>query len=153
MKKIILLLLPLVFIGCVTIEIPEQIKDEYPYERVFNANFETSIDATTNTLEKLGLKVDNIARSTFIKQDRSSDISSTRLANIFTDLKQSYLFLTSSYSTFNVRIEAVDDSRTSISVRYLSITPIPPFYNKKVSYRNDKLVEKLYSRIQSYLNK
>ncbi|MFH1655507.1 MAG: hypothetical protein ABH954_02725 [Candidatus Omnitrophota bacterium] len=153
MKKIAILLLPIILIGCVTIEVPEQIREEFPYERTFNAGFEASIDSAAKTLEAMGWKVDNISRSTLLKKDRSFDKTPTRTANIFTQLKQVQMFLTSSYSTFNLRVEAIDQDRTLISVRFLSIVPIPPLYNKKVSYRNDKLVEKLYSRIEEQLNK
>ena len=51
MKKIWILLLPLIFIGCVTIEVPEQIRAEFPYERVFDVDFESSIEASSQALK------------------------------------------------------------------------------------------------------
>jgi len=153
MKKIIILLLPLIFINCVTIEIPEQIKAESPYEKKLNAGLEESINAVTKALEALGWKIDIVSRSRLIEDDKSFDKRSTHLAYIFTELKQSYKLLTSSYSIFNVRLESVDEAQTQISVRYLSVTPMPPLYREKFNYRNDRLAEKLFSKIDTYLNK
>ncbi len=104
-------------------------------------------------VNRLRWKVANISRSKLIKEDRSLDKNPKYLAYIFTGIKQSQMFLTTAYSTFNVRVEAVDDAQTEIAIRYLSIVPIPPFYNKKISYKNDKLAEKIYSRIEDSLKK
>lgn len=153
MRRIIISLLPLILIGCVTIKIPEQIKEEFPYKRVFNASFDNSIRAGADALEDLGWKVAYISRSKLIKKDRTLDKEPKYQAYIFTEIRQVQLFLTSSYSTFNVRAEALADGNTEISIRYLSITPIPPFYKKKFNYRNDKLIERLYKNIESNLNK
>lgn len=153
MKKIFILLLPLFFIGCVTIKMPETIKEDFTYKKVFEADFEKSIKVATKALEGFGWKMADISRSKLVKEDRSSDKKPVYLAHIFTEIKQTQLFLTSAYSTFNVRAEVIDDTHTEIAMRYLSVVPIPPFYNKKISYKNDKLVEKIYSSIERYLSK
>lgn len=153
MKKIFFLLLPALFIGCVTIKMPETIQEDFVYKKVFNADFEESIKAATASLEDFGWKVADISRSKLIKQDRTLDKNTIYLAYIFTEIKQAQLFLTSSYSTFNVRVEPIDDAHTEIAIRYLSVVPIPPFYNKKIDYKNDKLVEKIYLRIEDNLKK
>jgi transketolase len=151
MKKIVIFFLSIILVGCVTIEIPEQIKEEYAYTRIFKGNFETSIDAASKALKDLGWKVSYVSRSMLTKKDRVLDNKPIQQAYIFTDIKQTLLLFTSSYSIFNVRIKVIDEANTEIGVRYLSVTLIPPFYNKKISYRNDKLVKKLYRNIQRYL--
>jgi transketolase len=153
MKKIFFLLLPALLIGCVTIKMPETIQEDFAYKKVFKADFEKSIKAAAASLEDLGWKVADISRSKLIKQDRTLDKSTIYLAYILTEIKQTQLFLTSAYSTFNVRVEPIDDAQTEIAIRYLSVMPIPPFYNKKISYKNDKLVDKIYSDIEKYLSK
>ena len=153
MKRIFILLLPLLFIGCVTIKMPETIKEDFTYKKVLEADFEKSIKAATKALGDFGWKVADISRSKLVKEDRSQDKKPVYLAYIFTEIKQSQLFLTSAYSTFNVRAEVIDDTHTEISMRYLSVVPIPPFYNKKISYKNDKLVDRIYSDIEKYLSK
>jgi len=153
MKKIFFLLLPALLIGCVTIKMPETIQEDFAYKKVFKADFEKSIKAAAASLEDFGWKVADISRSKLIKQDRTLDKSTIYLAYILTEIKQTQLFLTSAYSTFNVRVEPIDDVQTEIAIRYLSVMPIPPFYNKKISYKNDKLVDKIYSDIEKYLSK
>ena len=132
---------------------PETIKEDFAYEKVFKADLEKSIKLATEALEGLGWKVANILRSKLTKEDRSLDKNPKYLAYIFTEIKQSQLFLTTAYSTFNVRVETMDDGQTEIAMRYLSVVPIPPFYNKKIDYKNDKLIEKIYSRIEDNLKK
>lgn len=153
MKKIFFLLLPALLIGCVTIKMPETIQEDFAYKKVFKSDFEKSIKAAAASLEDFGWKVSDISRSKLIKQDRTPDKSTIYLAYILTEIKQTQLFLTSAYSTFNVRVEPIDDAQTEIAIRYLSVMPIPPFYNKKISYKNDKLVDKIYSDIEKYLSK
>lgn len=152
MKKLLILLLPIFFIGCITIKIPEQIKEEFVYKRVFKANLENSLKVVTDSLADLGWKVAYVSRSKLTKKDRTLDSEPKYQAYIFTEIKQVQLFLTSSYSTFNVRIEAIDDIQSEIAVRYLSVTPIPPFYKHKINYKNDKLIDKFYVNIERQLS-
>ena len=153
MRKLIILLLPLIIFGCVTIEIPEQIKEEFTYERAVDADFESSITASSNALTELGWKVSFVSRSQLIQKDETRGRKPIQIARIFTEVRQAQLFLTSSYSTFNIRLDAIDDSHTNIGVRYLSVVPIPPFFNKKINYKNDRLVDKLYANIEKQLSK
>ncbi|HOX54618.1 MAG: hypothetical protein PHI86_05250 [Candidatus Omnitrophica bacterium] len=153
MRKVFFLLLPLFFIGCVTIKMPETIKEDFAYKKVFEADFEKAIRAATKVLQNYGWKVADISRSKLVKEDRSLDKKPVYTAYIFTEIKQSQLFLTTAYSTFNVRVEVIDDVHTEIAMRYLSVVPVPPLYNKKVSYKNDNLVNKIYSDINKYLSK
>lgn len=153
MKKMFFLLVLFFLFGCVTIQMPESIKEEFAYKKSFNCDIDKSIKAVKKTLEDLGWKVADISRSKLIKEDRTSDNKPRYLAYIFTEIKQIQLFLTSSYSTFNVRLEALDETHTEIAIRYLSVMPIPPFYNKKISYKNDKLVDRIYANIEKYLSK
>lgn len=152
MKRIIILLLALILAGCVSVEIPAQIKEEFTYTKVFKTDFDSAISAASYALEDLGWHIAYVSKTTLTKKDRTLDNKPRYQAYIFTKIKQTQLIITSVYSTFNLRVESLDDNSIEIGVRYLRVIPIPPFYNKKTSYKNDRLVKKLYAVIERNLN-
>jgi len=129
----------------------EQLKEEFPYNEVFRSDFTLTFNSTIKALENLGWKVEEASTSSLTKKDRLPESDPLLRAYIFTKIKQRQFFIASTYSTINARVETVDDYSTAVSIRYLAITPIPPFFKQKVTHKNDRLVKKLYAEIEEIL--
>ncbi|MFC1594506.1 hypothetical protein ACFL38_04185 [Candidatus Omnitrophota bacterium] len=152
MKKILLLCcFVLIAQGCVTVNVSEQLNEDFPYNRIFPSDFNLTFDATMKTLESFGWEVEDTSRSSLTQKDKTPDKAPVLRAYIFTKIRQRRYFVASTYSTLNVRIETVDDSSTAVSIRYLAVTPLPPLFKEKVSHKNDALANKIYSELETVL--
>ncbi|MFC1703390.1 hypothetical protein ACFL1E_01210 [Candidatus Omnitrophota bacterium] len=152
MKALIFLLCACIMVcGCVTVKMPDPAHDDFPYNKVFSADFTLTLESTLETLRSLDWEVSEVSRSTLIKKDKTPRTIPQLRAYIFTNIKQRQFIITSTYSTINARVETIDEKRTAVSLRYLAMTPILPFFKEKINHSNDKLVKKIYKKIEEVI--
>ena len=144
-------LLLVVIMGCVTLEMPKYLEEEFQYRKNFDANFNATFAASVNALESLGWKVAETESLPVFKSGAIDESSQEYTALIFTEIKQRSLFIFSTYLTLNVYVRSIDENSSEVEIRYLSITAFPPFFKEKRIDRNDGLVNKIYRKIDKYL--
>lgn len=138
-------------LGCVTIKIPKYLEDEFPYRKSFSANFDKTFEATLTALKDSGWKVTETTSPAVFKPQRTYDQAKKYEVLIFTEIKQSPLFLASNYVTLNALLRSVDAAHTEVEIRYLSMTVMP--FKTFNSYQNDRVVDKIFSKIEHNLRK
>jgi len=151
MKRIFVVLLILLICGCVTVKIPKYLEDEFPYRQSFNASFEKTFAATLKALKNTGWQVSETTSPLVFGPRKASDKSRKYEVLIFTEIKQTPLFLGSSYVTLNALLRSTDPSHTDVEIRYLSMVAI--LFKTSKSYQNDKLVERIFDKIELNLKK
>lgn len=153
MKKLLILLTLMFLMGCVTVEVPKYLDEEFQYKKTFNAGFNETFSATVESLKNLGWKIAGTEGATVAKTATSEENLSGFTALIFTEIKQRSMFLASSYLTLNAYVRSIEGGKSEVELRYLSITVIPPFFNQVRVDKNDGLAEKIYRKIEANLNK
>ena len=148
MKKIIVGLLVFTLAGCVTVKTPNYIQSINPYEKQFFAPQEEVFKATTQALDELGWEVSEITSPSIYEQRAQGDESSAKQVLIFTEVRQTPLFLSSKYMNINVFLRPTDEG-TEVEIRYASVMPV--FFKSIESYRNDPVVKKILDRIESII--
>lgn len=154
MKRLAMLLLTLSLFGCVTVKIPKYLQDEFPYRRSFEASFERTFESTLRALKNSGWKISETTSPVSLAPKEEVAKTKKYEALIFTEIKQSPLFLTTSYSSLNVLLKTVDAVHTDVEIRYLSMFTLPflPFKNIN-TYQNDKLMQRIFKNIELYLKR
>ncbi len=149
MKRILALILILVICGCVTVRIPKYLEGEFPYRRSFEANFQNTFDATLKALKDSGWKVTETTSPAVFAPGRTSDKTKKYEILVFTEIKQSAMVLASSYVTLNALLRSTDANHTEVEIRYLSMTAM--FFKTVNSYQNDRVVGKIFKKIEQIL--
>lgn len=149
MRLISGLLLVLLLAGCVTVKVPKYLEDEFPYRKSFEANFQDTYQAALEALKGSGWKVTDVTNPAVFSPGRISDKSKRYEVLIFTEIKQSALFLGSNYVTLNALLRTIDSSHTEVEIRYLSMTVFP--FKTFSSYQNDRAVSKVFNKIEQNL--
>jgi hypothetical protein len=148
MRRALILIAAIGIMGCVTVEMPKYIHEDFPYRQDFSAGFEPTFYATVETLKELGWSItettDPAAFDPGMKDKR-------RQILIFTQIRQTPLFLISSYSSLNAYLREMDKDRTQVEIRYLYVMPLP--FKNRSSYQNDPLIKKIFNRITEKLNR
>ncbi len=136
-------------VGCTTVRIPKYVTDKSPYKRVFVASYENTLDVTKQTLENLGWKVTDAANPSLYEQNRVSDASKKQIL-LFTQIRQTAMFLFTRYSTLNVYLRDIQGT-SEVEIRYLVMTPF--LFKTFEGHKNDRLVNQIFSRIAKGLEK
>ena len=68
---------------------------------------------------------------------------------IFTDYNKSNYLVTSSHDVINAYIRTTLDGSCDVELRYMSFSMVS--FKKFYNYENDKLIEKIYTRIEEAL--
>lgn len=147
MKKAFLLVSVLFLAGCVSTKLPQYLSDVNPYKKEFYAPFAQAAHAAQTALTEAGWKISGEGNPSVYEQSAGQRSQETIL---FTEVRQTPLFLGSRYYKVNVILRS-NDTMTEVEIRYLTITAVP--FKNIESYRNDKAVEKLFERIAELLKK
>jgi uncharacterized protein YceK len=147
-KKIIIGLAVFFLVGCVTVKVPKYLQEDFPYRKDFTADFDRSFEATYSALKELGW---SIAETTSPSAFDPAKAVSKRQLLIFTEIRQTPLFLSSAYASLNAYLREIDKDHTQIEIRYLSVLPLP--FKNVNSYQNDSLIQKIFARIEKNLKK
>ncbi|MDP2938951.1 MAG: hypothetical protein Q8O13_02560 [Candidatus Omnitrophota bacterium] len=150
-KPISALLLILSIVGCVTVKIPKYLQDEFPYRKTFETSFENTFTATLKALKDTGWRVTETTSPIMFGPGNEADKSKKYEVLIFTEIKQSPLFLASSYASLNALLKAQDQTHTVVEIRYLSMIALP--FKAIKTYQNDRLIERIFKNIELSLKK
>jgi hypothetical protein len=144
MRKLIIWSLALFLFGCVTVKVPKYLQEEFPYRQDFYANFDQTYNATIGALKELGWKItETTSPAVFNPQESGKQ----KQVLIFTEIKQTPLFLASAYASLNAYLREIDNQYTEVEIRYILVMP---FFK---SYQNDALVDKIFDKIKENLKK
>ncbi|MFZ5800274.1 MAG: hypothetical protein ACOY3D_02715 [Candidatus Omnitrophota bacterium] len=146
MKRAGLVWLILLIAGCVTVKVPKYINQDFPYRQDFAAGFDETFNATSRVLKELGWKITETANPASF-DPTSADKRKQVL--IFTEIRQTPMFLSTSYASLNVYLREMGIDRTQVEVRYLYVLPLPLRDHK--NYQNDALVKKIFNKINERL--
>ena len=150
MKKFWIFFLLIWCVGCMTVKIPKYLKDEFPYKHKFYASFDDTLDATIQALNDSGWKVADTSHPAVFEQGIArSDVENKQIL-LFTDVRQTPLLLSSRYMSLNVYIFSSDET-TDVEVRYMAVTPV--LFRSAETYKNDPVVNKVFDRIETILEK
>ncbi|MDP8211863.1 MAG: hypothetical protein P9X22_01050 [Candidatus Zapsychrus exili] len=150
MKKIILLFLCFVLVGCMSVSVPNYIKDDYPYKKVFYSDFDTTLNVTEQSLRDLGWEITDKVEPTIFEKAKELQDSNHKQILLFTETKETLMFIGTRYSRVNVYLRSGENNTTGVEVRYFSLTAVP--FKNFSGYRKDGLVSKLFERIKNYLD-
>jgi len=133
--------------GCVTVQMPQYLKDKNPYNREFYVDYDKTLKATIQSLEKLGWKITKQSNPVVFESD-SENSSAPRQVLLFTNIRQKSMLFGSLYSTINVFVKE-NNEKTDVEIRYFSIfsTVLKNFEG----YKNDGLANKIFDQIEKVL--
>lgn len=147
MKKILFVFLLLALGGCASVTIPNYIRDRYPYKRTFYAPFDEVRAAVVQTFEELGWRIGRESEPALFERQRESGRRQTLL---FTEIRQTSLFVASRYARINAYVAATADNETEVEIRYLTVTSMP--FKRFDGYRNDRAVKRIFKHMEKTLN-
>ncbi len=150
MRKIGLVMLLAVCAGCVSVQIPQYLQDKHPYKREYFATYEKTLTAVTKVLKNTEWKIASSADPVVFEATAQNKNSEHRRVLLFTENKQTSMFLFSSYSQLNIYVRALTNS-TEVEIRYEAVVPVP--FKQFRTYRNDSFVNKLLNQIAGQLDK
>lgn len=148
-KTFTVILFSLFVYGCASVHIPDYIPDEHPYRRIFYADFSTTLTTTAQSLESLGWPIAKTAEPAVFERSRLTEGGERKQTLLFTEIRQTPLFLGTRYARINAYLRAVTDHTTEVELRYLTITSVPfkSFYN----YRKDHFIKRVFQEIERRL--
>ena len=149
MRKFLFLLLILCFSGCMSVNMPHYIQDKNPYKKTFYSNFNDVLKTTLETLKELGWVLSKKVDPTVFERTTETNESQTNQILLFTEIRQTSLFIASRYARINVYLRSGTENTTEVEIRYLTVNSFPfkNFYN----YRNDHAIEQIWKLIKKKL--
>lgn len=144
----ILTVLILFCAGCVSANIPNYLKEEHPYKKKIYADYQKTVAATQEALKELGWTIAETTQPGVYEQEPSAN-SQYQATLLFTNIRQTALFLGTRYAKMNIYLRELADG-TELEIRYLTVTSTP--LRSFESYRNDSAVQKFFERIDQQLN-
>jgi hypothetical protein len=141
--------LMVVLCGCITVQMPQYLKDKNPYYREFYVDYDKTLKATIQALENLGWKVTKQTNPMVFESDSATPASTPRQVLLFTNMRQKGMIFGSCYRTLNVLLKE-NNEKTDVEVRYFSIfsTVLKNFE----SYKDDALVRQIFEQIESAID-
>ncbi len=138
----------LVSFGCVTVQMPQYLKDKNPYHKEFYVHYDKALSATIMALERLGWKVVKQSNPMVFEGDSVQSEATPRQVLLFTDMRQNGMLFGSRYATINVFLKE-NNEKIDVEIRYFSIfsTALKNFEN----YKNDELVKKIFDQIEKVI--
>ena len=150
MKKLFLVLVAILFAGCVTVKIPKYLQDKSPYQKKYYVGYEETLAATRQALFDSGWKVSEVTSPMAFEQGEITKEDDKKQALIFTEVRQTPLLLSSRYLSVNVYVRAADEG-TDVEIRYLGVTPM--LFKNAQNFKNDAVVNKIFDRISELVEK
>lgn len=143
------MMLLIVLAGCITVQMPQYVKDKNPYRKEFYADYNKTVLATTEALMKLGWKIVKEENPAVFESDSVTGPKEPRQVLIFTNVRQSSMLLSSRYTTINVLVKE-DNEKANVEIRYFSI--LSTMLRNFESYENDSFVDKIFTEIDKIIN-
>ena len=108
------------------------------------------MSAVKKTLADSGWKVVESADPATYEHDENYDKTKGKQVLLFTDPRQTSMFLFSRYTNLNVYVRTLGPDSTEVEIRYFSM--LPAMKSFKTS-KNDRLADKLFAQIAENLKK
>ena len=151
MKKIIIYSLFLISLtGCSTTHIPGYIVDKYPYKRIFTADFDQVLKAATQTFQDMGWAIAKTTHPSEYERDNGLEETPSQQILLFTEIRQTSLFIGTRYTRLNVYLRETQDKTTEVEIRYLTVNAF--FFKTFYHYKNNKAVDRIFKHIQELLD-
>jgi len=150
MRGIISIFLVFTLSGCASINIPNYIQDKHPKQKTFYATYDQVYNATTKALNDLGWSIETESDPALFERERESQDSSRQQTLIFTDIHQFSFFVGSKYTRLNIFLLITADKATEVEIRFIKVTSIP--FKTFTKFKNDRLMDRLFKRIEKNLN-
>jgi phosphoribosyl-dephospho-CoA transferase len=135
--------------GCVTVQMPQYLKDKNPYHQEFYTSYDKALSATTQALEKLGWKITKQANPVVFENDSAAPEVQPRQIILFTNVRQTSMLISSRYTMLNVLVKE-NNEKVEIEIRYYSVLSFT--FKNMESYKNDGLVNKVFDEIAKLLS-
>ncbi|HOD12395.1 MAG TPA: hypothetical protein PLO93_06350 [Candidatus Omnitrophota bacterium] len=145
----LMLISTLVLAGCITVQMPQYLKDKNPYRQEFYTSYDKAVTATTHALERLGWKITREVNPVVFESDKAAAEAQPHQVILFTNVRQTSMFLSSRYTMLNVLIKE-NNEKVEIEVRYYSVLSVA--IKNMESYKNDGLVQKVFAEIEKSIN-
>lgn len=150
-KRISYLLCALVLLsGCVTVNIPNYIKDEHSYKKKFDADYDAVLKATTDMLASFRWNIEGEAQPSVFETVKDIEDADNRQTLLFSNVRQTGFFIGSKYSRVNVFLRGYKKEFTDMEIRFVAITSI--LFKRFTGYRQDALAKRMFDQIQKNLN-
>lgn len=131
--------------GCVSASLPQYLSDKNPYKKEFFVSYEKSVETVKASLAELGWKI--TAEGDADVYERNTSPEEKRVI-IFSEIRQTPMFLGSRYARLNVIVRGVQD-KTEIEIRYVTITSV--LFRNMESFKNDAAVQRIFEHIKKNL--
>ena len=145
----VLIALMIVVAGCITVQMPQYVKDKNPYRKEFYANYDKTLLSTIEALQKLGWKITKQENPVVFESDSADALKAPRQVLLFTNVRQSSMLLSSRYTTINVLVKE-NNEKTDVEIRYFSI--LSTALRNFEGYENDHFVEKIFNQIDKVIS-
>ena len=149
MRRIFYILIPLFLTGCATVDIPNYVQDQHPYKKIFYSDFASVVEVVTQSLQARGWKMSSTLDPAMFEQNKENFSADARQTILSTEVRQTSFILGTTYSRVNVYIYTLEQSETSVEIRYLKITAFP--FKSSSNYRNDLAAERIFKTIAENL--
>ncbi len=130
--------------GCVSVQIPQYLQDKHPYKKEFYSDYDATLKATKKILKNSDWKISSTADPAVFEESSENKRLEGKKILIFTENKQTSMFLFSRYTQLNIYVRALKNS-TEVEIRYEAVIPLP--FKQFRSYRNDSFVNNLFKQI------
>jgi len=149
MKKVLFLILVLSIAGCMTINMPGYISDKHPYKRRIASDYDSTLEATKLALKDLGWEIEKEVDPSLYERAWQIDDPAIKHTLILTKYSTSNYFVSSQNIVLNAYVRSNLDATTDVELRYLNVSTIS--YKNFFKFRNDDLIEKIYTKIEENL--
>jgi len=130
---------------------PHYVTDKNPYKRRFDSQFAQTLEATKATLQEMGWAIKEEKDPGIYERAWKLEDPSIEHVLIFTEYNKSNFFVHSKNTVINAYIRENKSGSCDVELRYLSVTT--HFFKEFFTYRNDKLINKIYKSIEEKLQK
>jgi len=151
MKRFFLPCLCLIFTltGCSTIILPRYIPDKNPTQKKLYADYDRVVAATKAAFKDLGWEVAEEADPAVYERAWQLRDKNVKQILLMSDYHKSNFLIVSKNTAINAYIRAGADA-TELELRYLRVSTYP--FKSFYKYRNNKLINALFQRIDKNLN-
>ncbi len=134
--------------GCMSVSVPNYIKGDHPYSREFYGDYHKIVEVTKEVLERNGWDITQETHPSVYERASVEDKETAEDVLLFTEVKQHYRLLFSSYTHLNVFCHVTPDG-ADVEIRYGKLTPL--WIKQFQRTRNDRLANRLLDQIEQGL--
>jgi hypothetical protein len=135
--------------GCITVKMPQYLKDKNPYHKEFYVNYDKTLKATIQALEKMGWKVVKQSNPVVFESDSVDPSQAPKQVILFTDIRQNAMLFGTCYKTLNLIVKE-SGQKTDVEIRYYFV--FSTMFKNFEGYEDDGLARKIFAQIEKVVN-